>query len=340
MLSMFSRNDKVLVIGIGGGGDIVSAAVIAYMLRKLGVKTYIGSIVWERFVYDPVPGPIHLDEIRKIKLVDKYAGIINQESYAVRHGRKIVFQAVNVSKALNEEVFVFDLWSGVQGYVEGVSRVVEKYGIDKIVGVDVGGDVLAEGYEDNLWSPLADSMGLAMLNHFKNSYLIVHSPGSDGELSQEYVLQRLSMIASMKGYYGAMGLEQSDIIVLEKILKYAKSEASRAALIAFQGFQGDMPIRKNTRSIKINLINTLMFMTDPRITYGLSKPAQLVNNTYSLEEANNKLNNAGIYTEYNLEKDIQTLNVDPLELSGEEILNIRRKGMRRLRMMNDQSTEE
>ncbi|ADI31159.1 DUF1152 domain-containing protein [Staphylothermus hellenicus] len=339
MLGMFSGNDRVLVIGIGGGGDVVSAAVIAYMLRKLGVKTYIGSIVWERFVYDPVPGPVHLGEMRKIKLVDRYVGVIDQESYAVRNGRKIVFQAVNVSRALNEEIFVFDLWSGVKGYVEGVNRVAEKYSIDKIVGVDVGGDVLAEGYEDNLWSPLADAMGLAMLYHFKNSYLIIHSPGSDGELSQEYVLQRLSIIASMKGYYGAIGLDRNDIEILEKILKYAESEASRAALVAFQGFYGNMPIRRNTRSIKINLINTLMFITDPRITYGLSKPAQLVDNTSSLEEANNKLDKAGIYTEYNLEKDIQSLNVDPLKLSGEEILNIRKNGIRKLRMMNDQSTD-
>lgn len=330
MLGEFSRNDRVLVIGIGGGGDVVSAAVIAHAMRRKGIQTYVGSIIWERFVYDPVPGPIRFNEIKGLKPVDKYAGIVNHESYAVRNGNKVVFQAANVSRALNEEVFVFDLWRGVRGYIEGVKAIIRKYGITKVVGVDVGGDVLAEGHEDNLWSPLADAMGLAMLNHFDNSYLVIYSPGSDGELSQEYVLKRISIIASKNGYYGARGIDRRDKELLEKILEYAKSEASKAALLAFQGFYGNTPIRKGTRTIKINIIHTLSFMVDPRIAYSLSRPAQLVDNTASLEEANDKLNKAGIYTEYNLEKDIQRSGINPLNLSEADILNIRRKGIRLL----------
>jgi hypothetical protein len=331
------ENCKVLVIGIGGGGDVVSASIIAYMLEKEGCEAHIGSIVWERFVYDPIPGPIRFSELRNHELLNDYVAIVNEETYAIRGGRRIVFQAVNVAKVLKRNIYIFDLWRGVNGYVYGVKSLVKELGLTHVIGVDVGGDVLANGYELNLWSPLADSMGLAMLNHFENSYLIVHSPGSDGELGQDEVLNRISIIAANNGYIGAHSLGLDEIMLLRKILNYARSEAGMIALYAFRGFNGELPIRNNTRRIRVNIINTLFFILDPHIAYKLSIPAKIVDNTTSFEEANNKLNKAGIYTEYNLEKDILRSGIDgsdPLK-----ILNIRLKGIINIRMMSDQSTD-
>jgi hypothetical protein len=332
------KDCRVLVIGIGGGGDVVSASVIAYMLEKQGCKVFIGSIAWERFVYDPIPGPIRFNELRNHELLNDYVAIVNEETYAVREGKRIVFQAVNVAKALKRSVYVFDLWRGVKGYVYGVKSLTNKFNLTHVIGVDVGGDVLANGYESNLWSPLADSMGLAMLNHIENSYLIIHSPGSDGELSQDEVLNRISIIAANNGYIGAHSLGSDEIMLLQKILRHAKSEAGMIALYAFKGFSGELPIRNNTRRIRVSIINTLFFILDPHVVYKLSISARIVDNTESLEEANNRLNKAGIYTEYNLEKDILGSGVDKTDPL--KILNIRLKGIINTRMMSDQSTDQ
>ena len=341
MINIFDKKDKILVVGIGGGGDVVSAAMIAYALRRAGFKTGIAAVAWERFVYDPIPGPIKLEELVKPVEKHNYYAIINSETRAKRGDRYIEFQAVNVSKALKENIVILDLWSGVKGLVKGLKEVIQNEGYTRVVGVDVGGDVLAEGSEENLWSPLADSMCLAALKHFPNSLLVVHSPGSDGELEQEYVLKRISMTAARKGYVGAYGMTQEDAEVLEKILEYAKSEASMMGLLAFKGFYGYKAIRLGTRKVLVNPIHTISFIMKADIVYYLSRPAQLVNNTQSLEEANRELNKHGIYTEYNLEKDLIGHGlVNKNNYNYNDILEIRKRGKEKLcKMMNDQSSD-
>ncbi|MCD6301279.1 MAG: DUF1152 domain-containing protein [Staphylothermus sp.] len=341
MINVFDKKDQILVIGIGGGGDVISAAMLAYALRRVGYKTGIAAIVWERFVYDPIPGPVKLEEL--INLVEKqdYYAVINGETIAKRGDKYIEFQAANVSKALNENIVVLDLWRGVKGLVKGINKVIQNKGYTKVIGVDVGGDVLAEGAEENLWSPLADSMCLAALKHIPDSLLIVHSPGSDGELGQEYVLKRISMVAARKGYIGAYGMTREDAELLEKILKYAKSEASMMGLLAFKGFHGYKPIRLGTRKVLVNIIHTISFIMKADTVYQLSKPAQLVDNTQSLEEANTILNKHGIYTEYNLEIDlIRNGLMNKREINYNDVLKIRKLGKEKLqRMMTDQSTD-
>ncbi|MCQ4385141.1 MAG: DUF1152 domain-containing protein, partial [Sulfolobales archaeon] len=44
---------RALVIGIGGGGDAVSALVIKSYYEKLSYETVLGAVMWERFVVDP-----------------------------------------------------------------------------------------------------------------------------------------------------------------------------------------------------------------------------------------------------------------------------------------------
>lgn len=62
---------KAFVFGIGGGGDIVSAIVAYTYLRKLGYNVLLGAVVWERYVEDPIPGPICFDDLRNAILVNQ-----------------------------------------------------------------------------------------------------------------------------------------------------------------------------------------------------------------------------------------------------------------------------
>jgi hypothetical protein len=54
---------RVLVIGIGGGGDVVGALAAAEAARALGTDAVVGGLTWERRPVDPLPGPRHLREI-------------------------------------------------------------------------------------------------------------------------------------------------------------------------------------------------------------------------------------------------------------------------------------
>src|SRR5712692_11810671 len=68
---------RALVIGVGGGGDVVGALATARFLEFCGLRFHLGGLPWERFVYDPVPGPRSAAEIENIRLLHPYAWLVN-----------------------------------------------------------------------------------------------------------------------------------------------------------------------------------------------------------------------------------------------------------------------
>ena len=55
---------RALVLGIGGGGDVVGALAVARLCESLGTPFVLGGVAWERFAIDPHPGPRAMAEIR------------------------------------------------------------------------------------------------------------------------------------------------------------------------------------------------------------------------------------------------------------------------------------
>src|SRR6185369_6642100 len=58
---------RALVVGVGGGGDVVGALVTARFLEFCGVDFRLGGLSWERSVYDPLPGPRALEEVENVR---------------------------------------------------------------------------------------------------------------------------------------------------------------------------------------------------------------------------------------------------------------------------------
>ncbi len=56
--------ERALVLGIGGGGDVVGALAVARLCESLGTPFVLGGVAWERTPVDPHPGPRPLAEIR------------------------------------------------------------------------------------------------------------------------------------------------------------------------------------------------------------------------------------------------------------------------------------
>src|SRR5512135_3405677 len=62
--TVLRRATRPLVIGIGGGGDVVGALATAEFSRLYdGAMPMVGGISWERRPIDPVPGPRSVAEI-------------------------------------------------------------------------------------------------------------------------------------------------------------------------------------------------------------------------------------------------------------------------------------
>ncbi len=330
MLLVPELGKRALVLAIGGGGDVASAAVLAAAYRRAGLGAILASVAWERYVNDPVPGPIRLEEIANpVELGEGYA-LVTGSSYAVRGGRRVDFQAARAAAVLNENVYVVDLYGGVVGYARALREIAEREGADAVVGVDVGGDSLAAGHEEGLWSPLADWIGVASLARL-GGVLAVHSPGSDGELGQDYVLRRVDEVAQRGGLVWGTLMSREDAEVLERLLERVESEASRVPLLAWRGFRGKHTMRRGSRAVDVTLLSTATFFLDARAVVEGVGPLEELGTADSLEEARRRLNSVGIYTELDLEEDLAELGVDPARLSGELLVEVRRRGMESLR---------
>lgn len=327
---------RVLVLGMGGGGDVTSAAMLAYAMRRSGLWVSLASIAWERYVHDPCPGPIRLSEVVNAVWRGDHAILINERSKAIRGGREVLFEAVRVSKALNEPIYVIDIAGGFHGYRRGLNEVLDATGADVVIGVDVGGDVLALGHEEDLWSPLADWLGLAVVSETRDGLIAVHSPGSDGELGQEYVLSRVDRLAARGGLVGVRCMSREDAELLDTLRTHVKSEASIIALLAFRGLRGEVAIRGGSRTVKVNFLSTLTFFLEAAVVAEEAKPLAQLKRTSSIEEANDVLNAFGIYTELDLERDLAAMGVEPGRVDGKLLLRVREHGMRRVGRSQEQ----
>lgn len=290
---------RALVLGIGGGGDVLATLPTANYLKWLGVEVLVGGTTWERIVVDPTPGPRSLSETLNIDLISETTALATDKT-RTRSG--IVFQACKVASLLNERVLLVDLNKGAKGLRSGLKTTIEKLKIDMVVGVDGGGDVLAKGSESGLSSPLADMICLAAIANLPCITVIgVYGFGSDGELRREEIVERLSEIASKGGYIGARGLTREDLETLKNASKVIVSEASILPVLAAEGRRGTMYIREGTRKVELDILSTITFYLDAKTLYESSPLARAISNTESLIEANKILNDLGLFTELDFE---------------------------------------
>jgi len=322
---------SVLVVGVGGGGDTLGALILYHKLRVLGVKVLLGNVVWERFTLDPFPGPVPLEQLVGAEVLGRSVAIVDGSSYVDRYGYRFKPQIVRASEILGEKAVFFDLSKGEVGLVEAFNVVGERLGVEAVIGVDVGGDIVASGYEDDLWSPLADSISLGALYKTRlPSVVAVLAPGADGELSQQAVLERLSEIARAGGLIGVYGLTRREYNIIGKHLDVFVSEASKIPLEAFEGRVGEKSIRVGSRTAQVNMISTTLYILDVNVTYEKSITAKIVSGSRSVDEARKALNKHCIYTELDLEEDLYKLRAQGGVVTGRSLLDIRSEGRRRL----------
>src|SRR3989338_8942083 len=263
---LIRSSTRALVIGVGGGGDVVGALATARFLEFCGLEFFLGGLSWERSVFDPLPGPRFLNEVRDVRPLHPYVWLANAQS---RTFTGVPFAEARMAGISGRDVLLVDINGGVKGVVEGLEVALRELQADLLVGVDVGGDSLAEGGEPGLRSPLADSVMLAAYAEFerrgRRTLWGVFGYGSDGEVP---------------------------------------TEASAVPVECARGAWGEKRIRQDQRRVKLTPLTTLTFFLSPTVVYHtLSTPARAVNGTSSLEEANEALHAIGIKTELDLERE-------------------------------------
>lgn len=302
---LIRASSRALVIGVGGGGDVVGALATARFLEFCGLEFVLGGLSWERYVFDPVPGPRNLSEVENVRILHDYAWMANAES---RTATGVYFAESKMSAAHGKEVLLIDINGGVNGVVEGLEAAMTEFKTDLLVGLNVGGDSLAQGHESGLRSPLADSIMLAAFADLEKrgwrTLWGVFGYGSDGELSVGEIEVALSKVAAAGGLLGAWSLTGKTATELEEIIKTVPTEASAIPVQCFRGALGESKIRSGQRTVRLTPLTTLTFFISSSVLYEtLSRPAQAVRACASLEAANDALHAIGIKTELDLERE-------------------------------------
>ncbi len=78
--NLIHASSRALVIGVGGGGDVVGALAAARFLEFCGLEFVLGGLSWERFVFDPVPGPRMLSEVENVRALHPRVWMANPKS--------------------------------------------------------------------------------------------------------------------------------------------------------------------------------------------------------------------------------------------------------------------
>ena len=293
---------RALVIGVGGGGDVVGALAVGRFLEFCDVEFILGGLSWERSVIDPLPGPRMLSEVENVRVLHPYAWMANPQSQT---HTGVFFAESKMAAALGQEILLVDINGGVKGAVEGLEIALKEFEADLLVGLDVGGDSLAQGGEAGLRSPLADAIMLAAFAELERrrhrTLWGVFGYGSDGELTVDEIELALNKLAAAGALLGAWSLTRKVAAELEEVIKTVPTEASAIPVQCFHGAWGESKIRSGQRSVKLTALT--FFLSTTALYETLSPPAQAVRGSATLEEANDALHAIGINTELDLERE-------------------------------------
>jgi hypothetical protein len=303
VVAIIGRAERALVLGIGGGGDVVGALAVARMCESLGTPFVLGGVAWERIPIDPHPGPRPLPEIRGGRPLGDAAVLAGPRTTTPQG---VAFCEARMAAHLGTETVLVDVTGGTAGAADGIATAVTELGCDLLVCVDVGGDVLARGDEPGLASPLCDAvMAAAALQAADRvkPLLAVIGPGCDGELTAEEVLGRVAALARAGAWLGTWGLSPAIAAELDAAAAQVPTEASLQVVRCARGEVGHARIRHGRRSVELGPVGALTFVFDPLAAPPEALPlAHAVAEATSIEEGRAALAALGISTELDYER--------------------------------------
>jgi hypothetical protein len=304
---LFSVARRPIVIGIGGGGDVVGALATAESLRLYhGADPIIGGVTWERRPIDPQPGPRAVSEIEGADEIAPAVLAAGPETRVRDSG--VRFAESHMAEFLGVSTLLIDPTVGPAALAGGLAETYERLGADLLVFVDVGGDALAHGDEPGLASPLCDAVlmaAAAKVQTMGHPVLgAVFGPGCDGELTLAQVLERVAEVAAAGGAAGARGITPAVADRVEAAAELVPTEASVQAVRAFRGETGVVEIRGGRRTVELSAASAVTVFFDVLVALDSSaRLARAVESARDLIEANDALHELGVRTELDLERE-------------------------------------
>jgi hypothetical protein len=303
---LLSTARRPLVLGIGGGGDVVGALATAEACRVYhDAAPLVGGVTWERRVIDPEPGPRSTGEIEDAR--ELAPGVLAAGAGTRVRGSGVRFAEARVAELLDEQTILLDVTRPPAELADSLRTVGDELGCDLFVFVDVGGDALAHGDEDGLASPLCDAIVLAAAARLGRERPVlggIFGIGCDGELTPDEVLDRIAEVAAANGLAGMRGLTPAVVELLDRAVEAVPTEASAQALRCFRGERGTSSIRAGRRTVELSPMGAATIYFDPAAALAsAARLAKAVIDCGGIEDANERLHALGLRTELDYERE-------------------------------------
>jgi hypothetical protein len=261
-------------------------------------------MTWERRPIDPEPGPRSAEEIVDARPLATGVLLAGPET-RTRGGA--IFAETHMARLRGEATVLVDPGPGPAAVAGGLEAACAELDADLVILVDVGGDVLGDGSEPGLASPLCDAVMLAAGTYLqrrgKTVVAGVFGAACDGELTAEEVLDRLARVAGAGGLLAAEGLSREAADELDRACREVPTEASAMAVRCARGELGVASIRGGRRQVMLSPLGAMTFYLDPvRTVAGVARLAEAVVDAESLDDANETLRGLGVRTELDYER--------------------------------------
>jgi hypothetical protein len=305
--AILRRSERPLILGMGGGGDVVGALATAELCRLYdGAAPVVGGVSWERRPIDPEAGPRRIEEIEGGEKLAPRVLLAGPDTRVRERG--VRFAESRMAEFLGQPTVLVDITSGAKTVADGLAEATRRLRCDLIVFIDVGGDVLAQGAEPGLSSPLCDAVMLAAAERLRIAgepvLAGIFGIGCDAELTPAEVLARIADVAAAGGLCGARGLTEPVAERLEGAIRHVPTEASAQAVRAFRGVSGLVPIRDGRRTVELSSTATVTFYLDvERTIQAAGRLARAVDGAHDLDEASRALNRLGVRSELDRERE-------------------------------------
>jgi hypothetical protein len=282
----------------------VGALGVAAHCRALGLPSLVGGVTWERRPIDPLPGPRRIDEITDP--VRRLSDCVVLAGPGTRTVQGAHFAEARMAEHLGTDTVLVAVDRGPSAIADGLADAAAELEADLLLFIDVGGDVLGNGTEPGLASPLCDAVMLAAGAHLQERGLTVagavFGPCCDGELTVEEILDHLARVAAARGLLGTRAIDPAMADELAAAAAAVPTEASAQAIRCARGEIGTAMIRKGRRAVPLSPLGATIVYFDPAAALAsTARLARELMGATSLEHANELLHGLGVRTELDYE---------------------------------------
>lgn len=268
---------RSLVVAAGGGGDAITGVALRRILR-LCDEPVVMTYSWDRLMVDPLPGPRSIGDFVEL---DEVAPHVHRVVATTTPRSPAGSSLPRLATELPVRLLLLDPTFGTAGVAEQIDAAVRHYELDDIVVVDVGGDIVTDGRDPGLRSPLADQLALAgALETDLSVRLVVTGAGLDGEIAADTVRARLAEAGGTE----LDRLDVRDVDVVRHVFRWHPSEASGLLAAAADGHVGVVEVRDAGDQVRLSDEVTTVHSADARVVAART-PASALAGTADLSTA-------------------------------------------------------